>query len=166
MYQELIPAHWFRYELWGFIRAHTSPFFSVFWFPSSNVCIREAGLWSTGQTDMLCYTDRSRMDHEITKFAYPNRDLGENELTQSKVRDLSTFYSSEAYMAQINRIWDWNLPEEAKSKFWGFFVQLYCVPVFLLSRKESQRCLMQHQARSCTPTRAIICIFNYICIST
>lgn len=121
MYQELIPAHWFKYELWGFICAHTSPLFSAFWFPSSNVCIREAGLWSTGQTAMLCYTDRSRMDHESTKFAYPNRDLGENELTQSKVRDLSTFYSSEAYMAQINRIWDWNLSEEAKSKFWGFF---------------------------------------------
>lgn len=53
---------------------------------------------------MLCYTDRSRMDHESTKFAYPNRDLGENELTQSKVRDLSTFYSSRVYMAQMNRI--------------------------------------------------------------
>lgn len=67
--------------------------------------IRETGLWSTGQTPVLCYTGRYRKDHESTKFTYPSRVLGENKLTQSEAKDWSTFNSSGAYMAQVNRIW-------------------------------------------------------------
>lgn len=54
MHQKLFPAHWFRYELWGYICAHTSPLFSVFWFPSSNM--RALGKQDCGAPGkQLCY---------------------------------------------------------------------------------------------------------------
>lgn len=120
------------------------PSFLCFEFPgnlSSNLCalLRKQDCGAQGK--LLCYM--AQIDPgwivEVQNLHIQIEAWG--KINWCKAKDLSAFYSRRAYVAQVKRIWDWNLQEGVRSKFWGFFVQLYCIPLFLLSRKEAWRCL-------------------------
>lgn len=91
---------------------------------------------------------------------YPNKDQGENKLTQTEAEDLNAFCSTWVCI-QVDRIWVWSAWERQGLCCRGD--QQYCVLVFLLFGKENadaNASLMQYLTRGSTTGRDVICVFN------